>query len=53
MSSLNEHELWQWRHFLERLDKAGYAVVKKPGLRDVGVPHVGPIVQKKESTSTD
>ena len=33
---------WAWARLLEALDKAGYAVVKKPVLTDKGLPHREP-----------
>jgi len=29
---------WEWGEFLARLDKAGYAIVRKPELLDKGLP---------------
>lgn len=32
------HGAWAWARFLERLDQAGYAIVKKPTLLEHGKP---------------
>lgn len=35
---MTPYEAWWWARFLEALDAAGYAIVRKPELLHVGVP---------------
>jgi len=35
---MSPYELWAWARFLAALDKAGYAIVRKPQLLDRGRP---------------
>lgn len=35
---MTPYDAWWWARFLEALDRAGWALVRKPELRDVGNP---------------